>query len=166
MKLKGIDVSYCDKNVDWTKVKSDGINYAIIRAGYGREISQKDAMFEKHYSGAKSVGIPLGAYWYSYAMSKEDAIKEAKACIEIIKNKQFEYPIYFDIEESKQFALGKTICSEMCKAFCDTLEQAGYWAGIYASASRLKNYISSEVTNRYAIWVAHYTSAAAPSYGG
>lgn len=87
---KGIDISYCQKKVDWNKVNAD---FVIMRAGYGRLATQKDSMFEDHYAGAKKAGIPVGAYWYSYAKTPEEARLEADACIDVIKGKQFEYPI-------------------------------------------------------------------------
>ena len=80
---QGVDISYCQKQVDWNKVS--GIDFAILRAGYGRYTNQKDSMFESHYAGAKKIGLPVGAYWYSYATTPEDAEKEADACIEVIK---------------------------------------------------------------------------------
>ena len=74
---KGIDLSKHNGTVDFAKVKSDGICFAILRAGYGRLASQKDALFETYYSNAKAVGLPVGAYWYSYAMSTEEEIGRA-----------------------------------------------------------------------------------------
>lgn len=97
--VKGIDVSTFQGNIDFKKVKASGIDFVILRAGYGRETSQKDAKFEQNYKNAKAAGLKVGAYWYSYADSVEDAKKEAEACISVIKGKQFEYPIYFDLEE-------------------------------------------------------------------
>ena len=153
MTKNGIDVSKHQGVIDWTKVKTD---FAVLRAGYGREISQKDEQFEANYAGCKANGIPCGAYWYSYAMSADEARLEAKACLEILGGKSFEYPIYFDIEESKQLALGKTKCSEIAEAFLKAVESAGYWVGIYSSKSHLENYISEDIRSRYAVWVAHY----------
>lgn len=152
----GIDVSKHQGVIDWKKVKADGVEFAILRAGYGREISQKDMQFENNYKGCKANNIPCGVYWYSYAMSAEDAKKEAGACLEIIKGKQFEYPIYFDIEEKKQLELGKSACSEITKAFLETVENAGYWVGIYSSKSHLETYIDKSLRERYAVWAAHY----------
>ena len=90
---KGIDISYCQTRIDWDKLDVD---FVIMRAGYGREVSQKDTMFESHYANAKQRGIPCGCYWYSYAMDVDGAKKEAQACIEVIKGKQFEYPVFYD----------------------------------------------------------------------
>lgn len=157
MKANGIDVSKHQGVIEWEKAKADGVQFAILRAGYGREISQKDSSFERNYSECKRVGIPVGCYWYSYAMTAEEAKKEAAVCLEVIKGKQFEYPIYFDIEEKKQLALGKTACTAITKAFLDTVENQGYWVGIYSSKSHLESYISEDVRQRYAVWVAHYS---------
>jgi GH25 family lysozyme M1 (1,4-beta-N-acetylmuramidase) len=116
---KGIDVSFAQGKVDWTKVKAD---FAIIRAGYGREVSQEDSQFKNNYAGCKSNDIPCGVYWFSYAESAEDAKREAKACMEVIKGKQFEYPVFFDLEEGFQFDRGKSFCDSLVKAFCGELE--------------------------------------------
>ena len=156
IRTKGIDVSKHQGVIDWKKVKADGVRFVIIRAGYGRELSQEDERFKANYNGCKDNGIPCGVYWYSYAVTVEEAKKEAEVCLEVIKGKQFEYPIYFDIEEKKQLALGKSACTEIAKAFLETVENAGYWVGIYSSKSHLESYISKEVRERYAVWVAHY----------
>ena len=76
--MKGIDVSYHNGEINWAAVKAAGYEFAILRAGYGRYISQKDKKFEQNYAGAKAAGIKVGAYWYSYAVSPEDAVTESK----------------------------------------------------------------------------------------
>lgn len=154
--MKGIDVSYHNGTIDFKKVKDAGIEFVIIRAGYGREISQKDKNFETNYKNAKAAGLKVGAYWYSYATSKSDAITEAETCIKVISGKQFEMPIYFDIEERKQFSKGKTFCSDLVASFCNTLEKAGYFAGFYTSRSAVSNYITEDVAKRYAFWIAEW----------
>lgn len=152
----GIDVSKHNGEIDWEKAKATGqIDFAILRAGYGKIASQKDPQFERNYAECKRLGIPVGAYWYSYALTPQEARLEANVFLQIIKGKQFEYPVYFDIEEEKQFAFGKERCSEMAKAFCETMENAGYFVGIYSSKSGLENYISNDVRTRYTVWVAH-----------
>lgn len=153
MTKNGIDVSEWQGDINWNDVQTD---FCIIRAGYGREISQKDKKFEDNYNGCKSRNIPCGAYWYSYAVTPDEARKEAAVCLEVLKGKQFEYPIFFDIEEERQFRLGKAACSEIAKAFLETVEKAGYFVGIYSSQSHLESYISEELRKRYAVWVAHY----------
>ncbi len=161
----GIDVSQWQGDIDWKAVKSAGIEYAILRAGYGREISQKDTCFDKNYAGCKAAGIPCGAYWYSYATSEEEAKKEAAVCIEVLKGKQFEYPIYYDVEEKRILSLGKDKVSAIINAFCGELEKDGYFVGVYMSAYPLGNLTSKDVRSRYAVWVAHY-GVIKPCYSG
>ena len=156
-KAYGIDVSYAQGKIDWEKVKTSGkVDFAILRAGYGREYSQVDKQFERNYSECKRLGIPCGVYWFSYAMSVAEAEKEAQVFLDTIKGKQFEYPIYMDLEVTEQFALGKATCSAMVDAFLTRLEKAGYFAGLYCSTNYLNNYISDSIKSRYAIWVAQY----------
>lgn len=152
---KGIDVSVHQGNIDWKKVKSDGIDFAIIRAGYGRLSSQKDKQFENNYAGCKANGIPVGAYWYSYALSVDEVRKEAAACLKSIQNKTFEYPIFFDIEHKTQLALSDNLLQKIAIAFCEELEKAGYWVGIYSYKYFLESNFTPELLNRYAVWVAH-----------
>ncbi len=153
---KGIDVSYSQGEIDWDKVKeSDTVDFVLIRAGYGKEYSQVDEKFERNYKECKRLEIPCGAYWYSYALTKEDALKEADVCLEVIKNKKFEYPIYFDIEDGSQSSLGREKISEISETFCKRVEEAGYWVGIYSYKSFLESNLTEEIRNRYAVWIAH-----------
>lgn len=162
----GIDVSKHNKTINWAMVKTSGkVQFAILRAGLGRLASQKDVQFEANYKGAKSVGMPIGAFWYSYAMSVEEALQEAAACIECIKGKQFEYPIFFDVEESAQLALGKDKVTAIIAAFLGKLQAAGYWVGLYMSASPLSTLVRADVLAAYTVWVAHY-GVNKPSFSG
>ncbi|MEE7583479.1 MAG: GH25 family lysozyme [Oscillospiraceae bacterium] len=150
---KGIDVSKHNGVIDWSKAKND-INFAIIRAGYGRLASQKDIKFEKNYQGCVDNNIPKGAYWYSYATTVADIKTEAKVFLETIKGKKFEYPVYLDIEEQSQANLSSITLNAMIKAFCDTLETQGYFVGVYSYDSFF-NKVSTDVQSRYSLWVAN-----------
>lgn len=153
----GIDVSKHQGDIDWTKVRNSGKTaFAILRAGYGKVISQKDSRFEEYYAQCSANQIPVGAYWYSYAMSVEEAKQEAEIFLQVIKGKQFAYPVYFDLEEPGQLALGKEKCSAIAEAFLEIVEKAGYFTGLYMSKSALENTILSGLKSRYAVWVAHY----------
>ena len=90
-----IDVSTWQRGVDWNRVKAAGIRAVIIRAGFG---TTKDNMFEDHYAGARAAGLAIGAYWYSYAYSAEQAVQEARACLEVISGKAFEIPVYWTVK--------------------------------------------------------------------
>ena len=156
--LKGIDISVWQGRIDWSEVaKDENVKFAILRAGYGKYASQKDTRFEEYYAGCKRYNIPVGAYWFSYATTKQEAIQEAKACIECIKGKQFEYPILFDIEHSSQTS--KAVADVIIPAFCDTLKAAGYYVGIYTYYSFIKSYISKSVYSKYDLALAHYASS-------
>lgn len=154
-KFKGIDISHFQGQPDFAKVKTQA-DFVIMQAGYGRYSSQKDKTFERNYSECKKHGIPCGVYWFSYATTAEDARKEAQACLQVIKGKQFEYPIYFDIEGKS--LVGRTGVSAMCKAFCGELEKAGYFAGIYISRSPAQTMLNDECRKKYALWLAEYAS--------
>lgn len=154
--MRGIDVSKFQGAINWPAVKAAGIEFVIIRAGYGRETWQKDAYFERNYTGAKAAGLHVGAYWYSYADTIDDAKKEVAACLKVIKGKEFDFPIYFDLEENKQLAKGAAFCSGLVRAFCSELEKAGYFAGLYMSRYHLQQSIEPETAKRYALWVAEY----------
>lgn len=155
--MKGIDVSVHNGDIDWGKVKADGIDFAILRAGYGKLAKQKDAKFEDNYKGAKAAGIPVGAYWYSYATTPDEAKLEAEVCVSILKGKQYEFPIFFDQEEKTTLDTGKANCSEMIRAFCDVLEANGYWVGLYTSRSCLTTHIEDDIKKRYALWAAEWS---------
>jgi len=167
--FKGIDVSYAQGNFGWKAVNREEVQFAMLRAGYGWAASQKemenfrqkDKQFEDNYRGCKENSIPCGAYWYSYSETAEHAILEARTCLEVIKGKVFEYPIVFDIEEERS----KINAIDICSAFCEIMEDAGYYVSIYGSTSYLKNYLSDDILNRYDIWVAHY-GAEKPDYQG
>lgn len=152
---QGVDVSYAQQNVNWSVVKNN-VGFVLIRIGYGRESEQTDRQFLNNYTGCKSNNIPCGGYWYSYAESVDDAIQEAKACLENLKGKTFEYPIYYDMEESFQKEKGKEFCTSIANAFLSYVESRGYWVGLYASKNFLENYIDARTRRRYAVWLAHY----------
>ena len=155
---KGIDVSTWQGNIDYNKVKANGIEFVIIRAGFGREPSQVDNCFEKNYKNAKAAGLKVGAYWYSYAVSVNDARLEADACMQVLKGKTFDLPIFYDIEERFQFDKGKSFCSQIAIAFCDKLKSNGLRPGLYMSISPLCNYITDEVQKAYPLWIAQYNN--------
>ena len=150
---KGVDVSEWQGNINWSHVKTDGVKFAIIRAGIGHRV---DDQFANNYAGCKSNSVPVGAYWYSKATTVAEAKQEAQDFLAALKGKTFEYPVYMDLEESAQFALGKAKCSELADAFLTVLEQAGYYAGLYCSTSYLNSHVSESVRKRYTIWCADY----------
>lgn len=105
------DLSAHQGRVNWPALKTAGLYALILRAGYGREVSQKDKYFEENYAGAGSVGLPVGAYWFSYAKDPADAEKEARACLEVLAGRQLALPLYFDQEENSIPAANRTACA-------------------------------------------------------
>ena len=161
---KGIDVSKHNGTIDWAKVKAAGVQFAMLRAGYGRYDNQKDEQFEANYKGATAAGIPVGAYHYSYATTAEQAKREAEVFLGWIKGKTFTYPVAFDIEDAKQANLGVSLISDIIRTFCETVEAAGYYVVVYANKDWLTNRIDADCKSRYDIWLAQWTSE--PTYTG
>lgn len=154
--IKGIDVSHWQGDIDFNKVKASGIDFVIIRAGYG--VGHVDEFFKENYSKAKKAGLDVGSYWYSYASSDSEAVLEAQSCVNILSGKSFEYPIYFDLEEKSQLNRGRAFCDSLITSFCNKLEACGYYAGFYTSLSAANNLVSSHVRDRYALWIAQWNT--------
>ena len=156
---KGVDVSKYQGNIDWDKAKKAGVEFAILRIGFGKNAHQKDQQFERNYKECKRVGIPVGIYLYSYALSVKGAVEEAKNCLSWLAGRKLELPVYFDIEDKTQQGFSKEILTNMCKAFCEEIEKAGYWAGIYANKYWLTERLNrAELEKLYTIWVAQYSN--------
>lgn len=161
----GIDVSRHQGTIDWTKVKKAGIDFVMIRAGYGMYSDQVDANFKTNIAGAQKAGIECGVYWYSYAVSTSEALKEAQVCYNAIKGYKLSYPVAFDIEDDSQTHLTMTQISNITKVFCDYLESKKYYVSVYSYASLLNTKMNSSVLSSYDIWVAH-TGVSKPNFSG
>ena len=154
-----IDISTWQRGVDWQRVKKAGIKAVIIRAGFGQT---KDNMFEDHYAGARAAGLYIGAYWYSYAYSIAQAEQEANACIDILRGKTFELPVYYDMEEDGQMSLGRQVMTAMACRFIDAVQAAGYRGGMYSSPSWFSDFIDYDLMRKkYSVWLAHWASSPA-----
>lgn len=164
MNLFGIDVSYAQGQINWKQVKDSGVEFAILRAGFGKVSSQKDKQFEHNYIGAKEAKIPIGAYHYSYALSTAQAKQEAEVLLGWLKGKEFEYPIFFDIEDPSMQHLGKQTLTEMVKVFCEQIKAAGYQVGVYANKYWFTNLLDFEQLQPYPIWLAQYHTT--PTFQG
>lgn len=147
--MNGIDISKWNGNIDFAKVKACGIDFAIIRAGFGT--TGIDQMFQINYKSARQAGMHVGAYWYSYAKTKAELQNEISAFMNAIKGLQFEMPIYWDIEE--EWVINNI--NYVIPIVCSALENAGYFAGYYTSAS-VNASVSDENKKRFTSWVAHW----------
>lgn len=156
-KVIGIDVSTWQSTIDWDKVKKAGIDFAIIRCGYGT--TGVDNQFARNMKEARRVGIKVGVYLYSYAHGVAEAQAEARHCLNLVKEYgKLDLPIYYDEEESYQFPRAK----ELATAFCEVIESAGYWAGIYSSSSKWQNELRG--LDRFTKWVANWGDNGRPAH--
>jgi GH25 family lysozyme M1 (1,4-beta-N-acetylmuramidase) len=152
-----IDVSTWQGDVDYSRVRACGIVAVIIRAGFGQTEYNK---FRQNYRNARAAGLKVGAYWYSYAYCVADAEQEARACLEILGDRDFDLPIYYDMEEDSQMALGKSTMTAMACRFIDTVQAGGYRGGMYSSPSWFTDFLDYDLLReKYSIWLAHWASA-------
>lgn len=158
MEFRGIDVSKWNGTINWQKVKQSGIDFAIIREGYGKKSPiQIDKKFKENIEGAKSVGINCGVYHYSYADSIDDAVNEAQFCLENIQGYALEYPVIFDVEDKEMLKLTTRQRTDICRAFCEEIEKNGYYAMIYANKNWLDNYLyADELLKPFDLWLAQW----------
>lgn len=167
-KVYGIDVSYFNLTIDWNKVKNSGVDYAIIRVGYrgyGNGALVVDSKFKENIKNAKAAGVSLGVYFFTQAINTTEAKEEANFVLNQIKGYTLEMPVYIDIEEISSSGrmesanLSYTAKTNICNAFCSTIQSGGYRAGVYASYNWLVNKINgTSLAKSYDIWIAHYAS--------
>ena len=156
--IKGIDISAYQQNIDFAKVKQSGVEFVIIRAGFGKVANQKDKSFENHYTNAKRAGLKIGCYHYTYAKNIQEAEQEATVFLEWIKGKTFEYPIYFDIEDASLQNLGKQTLTDIVLAWCGKVQSAGYYVGVYANPDWFLNRLDLERLKGFDKWLAHWVA--------
>lgn len=153
---KGIDVSSYQGNINWEEAKNY-IDFAIIRCGYGNNlVSQDDTKFNQNATECERLFIPYGVYLFSYATSLSMAESEAAHTLRLIADKQLEYPVFLDVEERGQLSLPKEQLVSIVKRYCELIENAGYYVGIYASLSTLNGILNDEKLNKYDKWVAQW----------
>ena len=164
---KGIDISKYQAGIDLNNIKNNGYDFVIIRAGYtgwgDGDSMAIDPSFEDSYSRAKSAGLGVGAYYFTIATSYKEGVDEANWLYNnCLKGKQFDYPIYIDVEDDtggKQYLrkAGKDATTQGIKGFCETMEKLGYYVGIYASdISGFKDMMNIDELKDYDKWVARY----------
>lgn len=165
---RGIDVSQWQGEIDWEAVKASGIDFAMIRAGYGQNTI--DPQWKRNADECTRLGIPFGVYWFSYAYSPERAKNEARACIEAIAPYQLDYPVAFDFEYDsanyigkKGYTLTEKLCSDMTRAFLGEIEAAGYYPMLYTNADYLARYFDADVETRYDVWLAQWPKRPNPA---
>lgn len=159
VKLKGIDVSKYQCNIDWAKVADDGVQFAMIRAvSTNNSGIYVDPYFEKNYAGAKAAGIPVGAYFYTYATDEEQQNEELSVLLKAFEGKIFEYPIAVDVEDKSLAAIGKDRITALTKRAMDVLCQKGYLPMLYTYTNFTPN-LDMNTFADYDVWIADYRGA-------
>ena len=162
---KGIDVSDNNGKIDWAAVKAAGIQFAIIRLGYGDDlVSQDDKRFLENVAACEAHGIPWGAYIYSYAMSIAEAKSEVSHCLRLLSGKKPTYPVCFDMEDADGYkrargGLSKEMAVQICDTFLSTMENSGYYVALYASLSWLNGLLADSRLDKYDKWVAQWNTS-------
>lgn len=156
MKVKGVDVSEFNGQVDYSVLSKSGIEFVIIRSGYGSDYpGQQDKYFEKNVRAAETAGIPWGVYHYSYAKSFAGGKSEASHVLRLLGDNIPPYGVWFDMEDE---TILKGDLVGAATGFCETIEAAGLYVGIYASANWWKKYLTSDTFDRWDKWVAQYNN--------
>ena len=165
----GIDVSKWNGTIDWNAVKNSGVSYVIIRVGY-RGSSQgaliEDPKFKTNIKGATAAGIKVGVYFFTQAVDEVEAVQEASMVLDRISGYKISYPVFLDVEGSggRGDAIDSATRTAVCKAFCNTIKNAGYTPGIYANKTWLSSKMDAGALSGYKIWLAQY--AKTPTYTG
>ena len=158
VKLRGIDVSWAQGEIDWEKVAASGVDFAIIRAARGYISESKpmaeDDCFRRNIEEAQKYGIDVGVYFYSYASSVSEARQEAEFFVETIKDYRIQYPVILDMEEQYQGDIGKKKLTNMIDAFFEVLMANGYFPMFYSYKAWIEQYLDMTVLDKYAVWLA------------
>jgi len=167
----GIDVSKWNGEIDWDKVKNAGVEFAIIRAGYRGSVTGSlvvDPCFAANMKGTAASGVPAGVYFFTQAVNEVEAVEEASAVLQLVREYDLQYPIFIDTEgaggNGRADGLDPETRTLVCEAFCRTIENAGYEAGVYASRNWYNDNLYVERLGNYYIWLAEYRSK--PLYQG
>lgn len=160
MSKKGIDVSEFQGKIDWEKVKNSGVEFAILRCGYGMNfLNQDDVEYERNANECERLNIPYGVYLFSYANTVEKARSEAKHVLRLIEGRKISLGVWYDIEDNgTSGAINKETLTNIINTFCNTIKNAGHRVGVYASLNWLENKIERIIRDNYDIWVAQYYS--------
>lgn len=163
----GIDVSKWNKEIDWEKVKAAGVDFAIIRCGYrGSKTGSlvEDPYFIKNIEGAQTAGIKVGVYFFTQATTEIEAVEEASMVLMLCKGYKLALPVFIDTEgaggDGRADGLSVESRTAVCEAFCRTVENAGFNAGVYASKNWFENNLNTEHISDYTIWLAQYSRRA------
>lgn len=165
MMHKGIDVSHNNGVLDWERIKKAGIEFAIIRAGFGGDsVKQDDKQAERNMRECERLHIPYGLYLYSYALRREQAGSEAAHVLRLAKGHKVSLGIWYDMEDADGYKKkhGLDVRREggmltgCCEIFCSEIKEKGYESGIYASLDYFRNILNQEQLRKFPFWLAHW----------
>lgn len=158
--MKGIDISRHNTIRSFPAIKSQGVEFCVIRAGYGTAV---DAKFEAHIKAAKDCGMLVGAYWFCYALDVADARREAEVCAETLRGHQLELPVFYDFEYDTERYAAKTqvkyttkLRTDIIETFCTEITKHGYKAGVYTNPDYWLYKLNSDRLAKWALWIAAY----------
>jgi len=165
--ILGVDLSNHNGELDFESLKNVGVEFAILRTGWGSDYpGQQDEKLREYAGACNSYSIPFGFYHYSYALSVEDAKNEARHCLRLIEElgTRFELPIYIDMEDADGYKDNHglnpyengDILTDICVAFCEVIREAGYRAGVYSNPDYFYNVLAYKKLKNYSIWLAHW----------
>ena len=165
--VMGIDVSKHNGNIDWNAVKNSGVSYVIIRCGYrgySTGVLVEDPKFRSNIKGAKAAGLKVGAYFFSQAVNEVEAVEEASMAIDLVKGYGLNYPLFLDVEGSggRADGISRETRTAVCRTFCQTVQNSGIQAGVYANKTWFTEKINTGSLTSYKLWLAQYASA--PTY--
>lgn len=157
---KGADISKWQGEIDFKALKGN-VDFIILRGGYGLKIDEK---FKEYAKCCECQSIPFGVYWYSYAKNSNDVYNETSLAISLIKDYKLDWPVYFDWEDESTSHLQKSDAQNIARLWCNAIEKAGYFCGIYTNKNYYVNKFGPELFNRYNCWLADWNNGTAPSY--
>ena len=160
---RGIDVSEYQEKIDWAAVKAGGFDFAFIRIGYRGYTNGEifpDDLARENLAGAKAAGIDVGVYFYSQAVSPEEAAAEARWCLEFLGSEQLDLPLVYDWEwvspEARTGGMDRTTLTECAKTFCQTIENGGYQPMLYFNSHISRDLLDLQELAQYPFWLAQY----------
>lgn len=158
-----IDISVWNEIIDWNEIAKN-VDGVIARIGSRTTVSKAistDKKFLDHYENAKKQGLPVGCYFFSAALTVDEAIEEANHVLNVLRNNNcvLEMPVYFDMETEDQVALTQKQATAIARAFCEKIEEGGYYTGIYCNKFFARDELYADQLSDYHFWIAQYASA-------
>lgn len=155
----GVDISRWNGNFNFDAAIDEGVEFVILKGGGGDQGLYTDSCFVRNYAEAKQRNIPVGVYWFSRATNVAEAHKEAEYFYRnILRGRQFEIPVYIDVEDNRMLGVGYAQLTDIVLAWLEDIASRGYFTGIYSTANVLKNCMDDTKIKRFTHWIACWGS--------